>query len=338
MERSIDMIIRSAMFLLLATAMLTLVAAELRNGESGSMSVSLPARHTAMESDLEVSFRLLMPNAFTHNAIVHLEYLAGDAVLPSESRHLARPKKLASLPVPIGLKTGTVVFQCGTVKFAGPHRAFITVNGERRVESEILQVAWPRMSINVPKRLETYSSDVSVTVAFTRSLCSTFTAYGDFGTRSSPFFGRRGRSRLGFASRLDLVECSKSTDEADANRDCQAPSDDSDRRLWLTHRVGNLYRRSSFTLNLNCSTWGQPGVFRLFLRTNLSHTSVVARSSPIVVHVNPDYKVESVDSQFVLPCLKNDIKPFSVRRPACAAVDDKIRVYGQGKSKTRRSS
>ena len=80
----------------------------------------------------------------------------------------------------------------------------------------------------------------------------------------------------------------------------------------------------------NCSTWGQPGTFRLFLRTNLSHASVVARSPPITVVVNPDYDIASADSQFVLPCLKNDIKPFSVRRPACAALNDKIRVYGQG--------
>ena len=294
-------------------------------GVKDSIQVDVPARYTAMEGDLEVSFELLMPNAFSHNAIVGLEYLAGDSILPSGSRHLTRPRKLASLPVPLGLREGTVVFQCGTVKHAGPHRAFVTVNGERRAESAVLQVAWPRMSINVPKRLETYSTDVAVTVSFTKSLCSTFTTYGDWGTKASPFFGRGRKSKLGFASRLDLVQCG-----GEEGADCQAPSDDADRRLWATHRVHNLYRRSSVNLNLNCSTWGQPGTFRLFLRTNLSHAAVVARSAPITVVVNPDYEIKSADSQFVLPCLKNDIKPFSVRRPACAAVNDKIRVYGQG--------
>ena len=293
-------------------------------GVKDSIQVDVPAHYTAMEGDLEVSFELLMPNAFSHNAIVGLEYLAGDSILPSGSRHLTRPRKLASLPVPLGLREGTVVFQCGTVKHAGPHRAFVTVNGERRAESAVLQVAWPRMSINVPKRLETYSTDVAVTVSFTKSLCSTFTTYGDWGTKASPFFGRGRKSKLGFASRLDLVQC------GEEGADCQAPSDDADRRLWATHRVHNLYRRSSVNLNLNCSTWGQPGTFRLFLRTNLSHAAVVARSAPITVVVNPDYEIKSADSQFVLPCLKNDIKPFSVRRPACAAVNDKIRVYGQG--------
>ena len=301
------------------------IAASDKTGVKDSIQVDVPAHYTAMEGDLEVSFELLMPNAFSHNAIVGLEYLAGDSILPSGSRHLTRPRKLASLPVPLGLREGTVVFQCGTVKHAGPHRAFVTVNGERRAESAVLQVAWPRMSINVPKRLETYSTDVAVTVSFTKSLCSTFTTYGDWGTRASPFFGRGRKSKLGFASRLDLVQCG-----GEEGADCQAPSDDADRRLWATHRVHNLYRRSSVNLNLNCSTWGQPGTFRLFLRTNLSHAAVVARSAPITVVVNPDYEIKSADSQFVLPCLKNDIKPFSVRRPACAAVNDKIRVYGQG--------
>jgi hypothetical protein len=328
------MIIRSAVMLHGSILLMMLSLADIATAVSSSIAVSVPEHHTAMEDDLEVSFELLQPNAFTHNAIVHLEYLTGDAVLPSESRHLSRPKKLASHPVPLGLKKGTVVFQCGTLKHAGPHRAFITVNGKRRAESGILQVAWPQMTINVPKRLETYSSDVSVTVAFTRSLCSTFTTYGDWGTKASPFFGRGRKSKLGFASRLDLVECSKNSgdDYDDAERqDCQAPTDDGDRRLWTTHHIQNIYRKSSFSVNLNCSTWGQPGTFRLFLRTNLSHASVVARSAAIRVVVNPDYKVKSVDSEFVLPCLKNDIKPFSVSRPACAAVDDKIRVYGQGK-------
>ena len=105
-----------------------------------SVRVELPQRYTAMEGDLEVRFELLMPNAFSHNAIVGLEYLAGDSILPAEgSRRAASPKKLASLPVPLGLREGTVVFQCGTVKHAGPHRAFVTVNGERRAESVILQ-------------------------------------------------------------------------------------------------------------------------------------------------------------------------------------------------------
>ena len=118
-------------------------------GDDDSIKVDVPAHYTAMEGDLEVSFELLMPNAFSHNAIVGLEYLAGDSILPAEgSRRAASPKKLASLPVPLGLREGTVVFQCGTVKHAGPHRAFVTVNGERRAESEILQGSFHQSTVN----------------------------------------------------------------------------------------------------------------------------------------------------------------------------------------------
>lgn len=130
-------------------------------------SVRLPARYTAMEGDIEVSFTLDRPNAFEYNAIVHLEYLEGDAAVAAAD-HLSSARKLTSLPVPLGLQRGTVVFVCGTLKRAGPHRAYLTVNGERIAESAVLQVAWPPVAITAPSRLETYSTDVSVTVAFTR--------------------------------------------------------------------------------------------------------------------------------------------------------------------------
>ena len=72
------------------------IAASDGTGVKDSIQVDVPAHYTAMEGDLEVSFELLMPNAFSHNAIVGLEYLAGDSILPSGSRHLTRPRKLAS--------------------------------------------------------------------------------------------------------------------------------------------------------------------------------------------------------------------------------------------------
>ena len=293
-----------------------------------SASVSIPGSYTAMEGDIEVNFKLDKPNAFEYNAIVYLEYLPGDAVLPHESHHSSKAKRLTSLPVPIGIQEGTVVFQCGAIKHAGPHRAFLSVNGNRVAESEILQVAWPPMAVTVPTRLETFATDVSVTVSFTRSLCTTFTVYGDWGTGSSPFFGRR-NSKLGFATSLDLVECSSNTSSPEA-QDCQAPTAPEDKRLWLSLPIDNLYRKSSLTLQLNCSVWGQSGTFRLFLRTNLSHASVVTRSAAILVKDNPGYAVRSEESQYVFPCLRNDIKPFSVIRPKCASDRDKLRVYGQG--------
>ena len=42
------------------------------------MSVSLPKSHVAMEDDLEVDFALARPNAFSFNAMIHVEYLSGE--------------------------------------------------------------------------------------------------------------------------------------------------------------------------------------------------------------------------------------------------------------------
>lgn len=301
---------------------------------SKAMMIRLPRKYTAMEKDIEVSFVLDKPNAFQYNAIVHLEYLPADAILSGkedvDGSHHSKPVKLTSLPVPLGVKEGAVVFMCGAIKYAGPHRAFLTVNGKRMAESQILQVSWPPMTITAPSRLETYSTDVSVTVAFTRSLCTTFTVHGDWGTNSSPFFGSRRSSKLGFETRLELIECSKSLAEPE-HQDCQAPTDPGDKRIWASLTMDNLYRKASVALSINCSTWGQSGTFRLFLRTNLSHAAIVARSSAIVVRDNPGYGLKSEEAQFIFPCLENDIKPFSVVRPKCASDRDKVRVYGQGK-------
>lgn len=298
------------------------------------MEVKMPEAYTAMQGYIEVSFELMEPNAAQYNAMIHLEFLQGDSILlNAKGHHPSQAKKLASLPVPIGIQDGVVVFQCGTIKHAGPYRAFLTVNGERKVESDVLHVSWPLMSITVPSKLETYATDVSVTVSFTRGLCETFTTFGDWGSHPSPFQTKK-KSRLGFQAQLDLIECSDSTINPEY-QECQAPNslvsqNDTLNRVWWSHPVPNLYRKSSFTVTLNCSVWGQSGTFRLYLRTNLSLASVVARSSAIRVHENRDFQIKNEEAPFVLPCLTNDAKAISVRSPHCSSSHDSIKVFGQG--------
>ena len=137
------------------------------------------------------------------------------------------------------------------------------------------------MVITAPTRLRSYSADVSATVSFTRSLCSTF-------TRASATDDR------GFTTKLELVECSRSVVDPQG-QDCQAPTEDSEdaksKRVWFSQDVPSLYRRPSFSVTLNCSVWGQSGTFRLFLRTNLSHAAVVARSDAVQVKPSQAFKV-----------------------------------------------
>ncbi len=88
----------------------------LASTERSWLSVSLPEHYTAMESDLTMAFVLGRPNAFEHNAMIHVEYLPGDSVLSRPSAF--RPRPVASLPVPLGLQAGSVVFMCGAIKHA----------------------------------------------------------------------------------------------------------------------------------------------------------------------------------------------------------------------------
>ena len=126
---------------------------------------------------------------------------------------------------------------------------------------------------------------------------------------------------------LVLVECSKSLTYRGP---CQLPSSPSHPRVW--HRTPMqhfLYRKSSFQVELNCSIWGQEGVFRLFLTTDLNHAAVIERSAPIKVRRNRDYALDSY-FEAIFPCPSGDIKPINVKRPRCAGADDKVRVYGRG--------
>ena len=141
--------------------------------------------------------------ALIHKPLFLLDVL-GDPFLPSSAAPAAAsPVRLASLPVPLGLRRGAVVFHCGSVRHAGPHRAYLTVNGERVAESQVLQVSWPPVVVTVPTRMRVHATDVSVSVAFTRSLCTTFSSSNDV-------YSRHRQDALGFAARIELIECSKS--------------------------------------------------------------------------------------------------------------------------------
>ncbi len=49
--------------------------------DDAPMSVSVPRSHVAMEEDLEVTFSLARANAFSFNAMIHIEYLPGEILV-----------------------------------------------------------------------------------------------------------------------------------------------------------------------------------------------------------------------------------------------------------------
>lgn len=84
-------------------------------------------------------------------------------------------------------------------------------------------------------------------------------------------------------------------------------------------------------MKFNCSVWGQEGIFRLFLTTDLTHAAIIERSGPIKVRTNREYAMDMENYVgTVFPCPKGDIKALNVDRPRCAGQDDKVRLYGRG--------
>lgn len=72
----------------------------------------------------------------------------------------------------MGVVEGSVVFSCGTITRAGPHRAVLTVGHQVEAVSPLLQVAWPPVSLRVPAWLETYATNVEIVVAFATTICT----------------------------------------------------------------------------------------------------------------------------------------------------------------------
>jgi hypothetical protein len=213
------------------------------------------------------------------------------------------------------------------------------------LNANYFQVSWPPMTINAPSKVRRHASDVAVTVSFVRSLCATFTVPHHRGKSYDHLAGKNNGILLaaheGFGeddgevlpARLDLVECSRSLVDS-AGQDCQWPqpgSAEARRKVWYSTEISDLYRRSSFSVTLDCSVWGRPGTYRLFLvAVNVSHAAVVSRSPQVRVEAAA-VTLTSPETRFALPCRPGDVRPLLVDGPRCPAARDRVRLYGQGK-------
>ena len=82
--------------------------------------------------------------------MIHLWYMPGDSYLLSPLHQGQGGRKayihqgntgkqhksyldgvpVASLAIPLGVRSGTIIFPCGAILQAGPHRALLTINGK----------------------------------------------------------------------------------------------------------------------------------------------------------------------------------------------------------------
>ena len=84
---------------------------------TSSTWVRLPVSYTAMKGDIVVSFDL--SNSTQSNSVVHIESIETGS-------------RVAELPIPMGLVSGSVIFPCGVVVHGGPHKAVLTNGGKVR--------------------------------------------------------------------------------------------------------------------------------------------------------------------------------------------------------------
>ena len=279
--------------------------------------VKVPRTYTAMKGDIPITIHL--NETVIGKPMVQLWYLPVSQWSPKDQWI-----PVASLAVPQGITDGTVVFPCGAVVRAGPHVAILSMGGVDMARSKVLYVQWPRVKLVVPTRLETYNNDVKVVARFTTNLCSQMLAKE--GSRETT------ASLLPFQVTAELVQCTKILPTGHSTpKDCQAPTSLNDPRVWFTQEMGNIYTKSSWVIPIDCKVWGSEGIFRIFLRTNLTHMGIFARSRPITVITNTEYDLGVIDFGSIYPCPNKDVRPVTVTRPQCSPIADKIRAYGQSK-------
>ena len=89
--------------------------------------------------------------------MIHLWYMPGDSYLLSPLHQGQGGRKayihqgntgnqhksyldgvpVASLAIPLGVRSGTIIFPCGAILQAGPHRALLTINGMKIMLSNL---------------------------------------------------------------------------------------------------------------------------------------------------------------------------------------------------------
>ena len=168
------------------------------------------------------------------------------------------------------------------------------------------------MSISAPTRVETFTTDVSVTVGFTRAVCAPR--------------GRREEGVLqGGVGGLPTVWLKL---ELCTTEDC------SETEVHYLEKLQSFYTAPSSTVTVPCRFWSWPGVYLIRVGAELSITDdttrssgVIAKSGQIQVAWSEEYKILPQTSSNLEQCVAGDSVVVELDYPHCIGTRDKVRLY-----------
>ena len=129
------------------------------------------------------------------------------------------------------------------------------------------------MTIDTPRRVETYTTDVTFNVGFTRSVCKP-KSRGDVGILQGGSVGLP-------AVWLRLEQCLVAN--------CSGVE------VWYIYKLTDFYTSPSTTVSVPCRFWGWPGTYRVKVGAEVTdvdaETAVVAASNSFQVAWSTDYDI-----------------------------------------------
>jgi hypothetical protein len=234
--------------------------------------VRVDSAQVALETDLAISYSIdnFDPTRFND---IHCLLYAGAALLYA----VRVAGEAARLTVP-----------CGVITHAGPHSLSLQHTNNTVIAAAGFPVSWPLLAVSAPRRLETFTTAVTVRVAAVRNQCRPLAA--------GPGLlqgGAHGLPTLWL--RLQLCGSAEAT--------CPEP------RLVLLRKLADFYVNLASEVRIGCQSWGLPGTYRVEVGAELglereagAADRVVATSAAFRVERSSEYRIV-LHRPAVAPCL-----------------------------------
>ena len=221
-------------------------------------------RPTVLQSDIQIGYKIDNLDPARFNDIHSLLY-AG-----SELLYAAR--------VPGG--EGVLKVPCGVLTHAGTHSVTVCYTNNTVIATNTFSVSWPTIAVSVPRRIETFTVDVSVAVSFTNNMCAPLSVLGNNNNKRVLQGGKRGLTDVW----LKLERC-----ETELCRETE---------IVKIVKLQHFLTLHTSQVNIACSDWGVAGLYRVVvgvetnkLRNITRADTIIATSANFQVDWSPEYSL-----------------------------------------------
>ncbi|GAB6018365.1 hypothetical protein CHUAL_000082 [Chamberlinius hualienensis] len=281
-----------------------------------AVTLSVSPVYTSLSGDYDVIYNLtsLLKQTSNVTSLVTPSPVTGLASLLCGNYY----DSLASIDVTEIFKSspvGKFTFKCGSILYGGGN-CYVKVTIKMSdgvnhiVDSGLVEVRWPSFRVTAPASLETFTSDVIVSLEATGIAC--------------PPISYRQRTWLEMSYGGD-AKVTVTTTAVTVTRE-----DAATRRRVIIAEVNEFYKIISRDFSVPCSSFDQAGIYRIRLVTNTQRKHVMVESESIAVKWSERYGVgfERGDAAFPCDSVTGGVTVF-YQHPKCIFLGDKIRIYGR---------